>query len=301
MKKSANKKINKAMLRMYATDLLYDIVGSIVYAVGIYTFAAKADFAPGGITGVALIVNHYLPWVPIGICTLMFNIPVALLCFKMLGKRFLFKSIKSMVISAFFMDIVLPLFHTHVFPQYMDNRLLAALFAGILSGAGLALIYMRGSSTGGTDFLIMSIRKKFPHLSIGTVSLVVDGIVIVTGGFVFGDINAVLYGVLMTIASTTVIDKLMYGSGSQRMILVISDYSDAIARRISTEIERGVTLVRAVGAYTGKERMIVMCVCSKQEVTHARSIVYQIDTNAMVMFCTVDEAYGLGFGQLGES
>ncbi len=294
-------RFDKRMARVFATDVLYDIIGSILYAIGVYTFAAKANFAPGGITGVALIVNHYLPWAPIGVCSLLFNIPVALICYKMLGKRFFFKSVKSMLISAFFLDVVMPFVHSSLIPQYADNRLLAALFAGVLSGAGLAMIYMRGSSTGGTDFIIMSIRKKYPHLSIGTVSLAVDGIVIVAGGFVFKDVNAVLYGVLMTIASTTIIDKLMYGSGSQRMILVISDYSEDIARRISYEAERGVTLLKAIGAYTGKERMVAMCVCSKTEITQLRTIVHNVDKDAMVMLCTVDEAYGLGFGKLGEN
>lgn len=286
-------KINKEMLKVFTIDTLYDVVGSILYAIGIYIFAAHADFAPGGISGVAIIVNHFLPFLPIGVLTLIINVPVVFICYKLLGKCFLFKSLKSMVISALFLDIVVPLF-----PYYSDNPLLAAIFGGILSGAGLALIYMRGSSTGGTDFVIMSIRKKLPHMSVGTISLAVDGLVIVAGGFVFGNINAVLYGVLMTIMSTTVIDKLMYGSGAQKMMLVISDESSEIAHRISTEVERGVTLVKAIGAYTGNERMVAMCVCSKVEVTRVRAIVRDVDKNAMLMLCTVDEAFGLGFGTL---
>ncbi|MBO6060996.1 MAG: YitT family protein, partial [Clostridia bacterium] len=144
----------KSNLKLFAVDTLYDIIGSILYGIGIYTFASKADFAPGGIAGVAIIINHYLPWVPIGICQLIINIPVAIICYKTLGKRFFIKSVKSMLISSFFIDVILPLV-----PTYQGERLLAAIFAGVLSGAGLALIYMRGSSTGGTDFIIMSIRK----------------------------------------------------------------------------------------------------------------------------------------------
>ena len=185
-------------------------------------------------------------------------------------------------------------------PYYQDNPLLAALFGGILSGAGLAIIYLSGSSTGGTDFLIMSVRKRIPHMSIGTITLAIDGAVIVAGGFVFGNINAVLYGVLMTVASTLVIDKLMYGSGARKMLLVISDESEKIAQRISNEVGRGVTLFKATGAYTGKERIVVMCFCSKREIIHMRSIVYSIDENAMVTFSTVDEAYGLGFKPFAE-
>ncbi|MDO4544314.1 MAG: YitT family protein [Clostridia bacterium] len=279
--------------KVFARDLLHDVIGSVLFAAGIYTFASGASFAPGGISGLALIINHYLPFLRIGLCTLILNVPVILICFRVLGKRFFFKSLKSMVLSALFMDLIFPLF-----PTYSGEPFLAALFAGALSGAGLALIYMRDSSTGGTDFIIMSLRKKFPHMSIGTISFAVDGIVIVIGGFVFGNINAVLYGVLMTFVSTTVIDKLMYGSGSQKMLLVISDRCDEIANSVSLETERGATIMRVTGAYTGLEHKLMLCVCSKTEVFKARAAVHRIDREAMVMICTADEAYGLGFNRI---
>ena len=275
-----------------ARDVLHDVVGSILYAAGIYTFAATANFAPGGITGVAMIINHYVPFLRIGLLSLLINVPVAIICYRLLGRVFFFKSVKSMLISALFLDLVFPLF-----PQYdgAGNPLLAALFAGALSGVGLAIIYMPGSSTGGTDFVIMSIRKLKPHLSIGTISLIVDGVVILVGWPVFGNINAVLYGVLMTIVSTTIIDKVMYGTGTRRMLLVISDKAQEIASVIMEETERGATLADVRGAYTGKPHQIMMCVCSKVEVFHARRIINRIDPAAIVMLTTVDEAYGEGF------
>ena len=278
--------------KVAAKDVLHDVVGSILYAAGIYTFAATADFAPGGITGVAMIINHYLPFLRIGLLSLIINIPVAIVCYRLLGRVFFFKSVKSMLISAFFLDIVFPLI-----PQYngAENPLLAALFAGALSGIGLAIIYMPGSSTGGTDFVIMSIRKLKPHLSIGTISLIVDGVVILAGWPVFGNINAVLYGVLMTIVSTTIIDKLMYGTGTRRMLLVISDKAKEIADAIMEETERGATLADVRGAYTGNLHQMMMCVCSKVEVFTARRIINRIDPGAIVMLTTVDEAYGEGF------
>ena len=224
--------------------------------------------------------------------SLLINIPVAIICYRLLGRVFFFKSVKSMLISAFFLDIIFPLL-----PQYngAENPLLAALFAGALSGVGLAIIYMPGSSTGGTDFVIMSIRKLKPHLSIGSISLIVDGVVILLGWPVFGNINAVLYGVLMTIVSTTIIDKVMYGTGTRRMLLVVSDKAQEIASAIMEETERGATLADVRGAYTGKPHQMMMCVCSKVEVFTARRIINRIDANAIVMLTTVDEAYGEGF------
>ena len=275
-----------------ARDVLHDVIGSILYAAGIYTFAATANFAPGGITGVAMIINHYVPFLRIGFLSLLINVPVAIICYRLLGRVFFFKSVKSMLISTLFLDLVFPLF-----PQYdgANNPLLAALFAGALSGVGLAIIYMPGSSTGGTDFVIMSIRKLKPHLSIGTISLIVDGVVILAGWPVFGNINAVLYGVLMTIVSTTIIDKVMYGTGTRRMLLVISDHAQEIADVIMEETERGVTLADVRGAYTGQQHQMMMCVCSKVEVFHARRIINRIDPKSIVMLTTVDEAYGEGF------
>ncbi|MBQ1821372.1 MAG: YitT family protein [Clostridia bacterium] len=276
-------------------DVLHDIVGSILYAAGIYTFAATANFAPGGITGVAMIINHYFPFLRIGLLSLLINVPVAIICYRLLGRVFFFKSVKSMLISAFFMDVIFPLLPQYDAAASPINPLLAALFAGALSGIGLAIIYMPGSSTGGTDFVIMSIRKLKPHLSIGTISLIVDGVVILLGWPVFGNLNAVLYGVLMTIVSTTIIDKIMYGTGTRRMLLVVSDKAQEIANAIMEETERGATLADVRGAYTGKPHQMMMCVCSKIEVFPSRRIINRIDPNAIVMLTTVDEAYGEGF------
>ena len=301
MKKNVNKKKQQSILGYYrrygwkavTNDLVHDLVGSFLYAMGVYYFASNADFAPGGITGVAMIVHHYFPVLGIGLVSLVINIPVALICYRLLGRVFFFKSVKSMLLTAIFTDYIVPLLG--VYPDAAANPLLAALFAGALYGMGLALIYIPGSSTGGTDFIIMSIRKWKPHLSIGTISIAVDGVVIILGGFVFGNINAVLYGVLMTFISTTVIDKLMYGTGTRRMLLVVSDKAQEIANGIMEELSRGATLADVRGAYTGNTHQMLMVVCSKVEVFHARRIVNRIDPGAIVTLTTVDEAYGKGF------
>ncbi len=291
----------KENLRITAVDTIYDIIGSVLYAIGYYTFASNANFAPGGVGGLAIIINHYLPWAPLFLCQNIINIPIAIICYKLLGRKFFLKSVKTMLFMWIFGDFIAPLF-----PKYggeliaESDRLIAAIFAGILTGAGLALIYMRGSSTGGSDFIIMSIRKKRPHMSVGSITIIIDGVIILIGGIVFGNINAVLYGFLMTILSSLVIDKLMYGSGSQKMLLIISDKTDEIKNGIYEVTERGVTFLKSVGAYTGKERNIIMCVCSKTEVFPTREIVKKVDPDAMVMLSTVDEAYGLGFNPLIE-
>lgn len=284
-------------------DILHDLVGSFLFAMGIMYFADQAPFVPGGVTGMAMIIHHFtkasFPGFGIGAITLCINIPVALCTFFLLGRVFFFKSLKSMFISALFTDYLIVPFG--FYPQAASNPLLTALFAGALYGMGLAMIYIPGSSTGGSDFIIMSIRKLKPHLSIGTISIAVDGSVILLGGLVFRDpdasfnIDAVLYGILMTFVSTTIIDKLMYGSGSRRMLQVVSDKAQDISKGIMEEINRGATLLDVKGAYTGQTHQMLMVVCSKVEITHARRIINSVDPKAIVLLSTVDEAYGKGF------
>lgn len=287
--------------RVIAVDTIYDIIGAILYAVGYYTFASNANFAPGGVGGIAIIINHYIPWMPLFLCQNIINIPIAIICYKLLGKKFFIKSVKTMLFMWIFGDFIAPLFPKYGGEQIMEaNRLMAAIFAGILTGAGLALIYMRGSSTGGSDFVIMSIRKKKPHMSVGSITLFIDGTIILIGGLVFKNINAVLYGIIMTILSSLVIDKIMYGSGTQKMLLIFSDKTEEIKNRIFEETERGVTFLKAVGAYTGKDKHVILCICSKTEVYPVRELVKETDEDAMVMMSTVDEAYGLGFNPLIE-
>ncbi|MEG1447335.1 MAG: YitT family protein [Ruthenibacterium sp.] len=282
-------KITREKLKNIAVDLLCDIIGSILFALGIYTFAKASAFAPGGISGLALVIN-YLTGLPIGIMTLLLNIPIILISYKVVGKLFLLKSLRTMLISTFFMDVVFP----HI-PLYIGDRFLAALFTGLFVGAGLAIVYMRGSSTGGTDFLIIAINKLRPHLSVGTVTLLTDSLVIVLGGFVFGDIDAMLYGVISTLVASVIMDKLMYGSGGGKMMIIISDAAAEIATQIAVLVDRGSTLVHATGTYSGEERLMLYCVCSKTQAFRIKSAAHEIDPLAFMILTDATEVYGEGF------
>lgn len=149
----------------HATDLAFDLAGSFLMGVGVYTFALKGGFATGGLSGMALIIN-YLWGLPVGMVTLALNVPLVLLTWRTLGRGFFLKSLRTMVVSTLIIDFVLPLF-----PVYEGSRLLAAGFSGVLMGAGLSLIYMRGSSTGGSDFLIHAAKRKAPTSASATSAL----------------------------------------------------------------------------------------------------------------------------------
>ncbi|MCI6706153.1 MAG: YitT family protein [Eisenbergiella massiliensis] len=271
-------------------DVLADIAGGLFYALGIYTFAKTANFAPGGLSGLALI-THHLWGLPIGIMTLVFNIPVILLSFRLLGKRFLFKSLRSMIVCTLFVDFLLPA----VSPPYTGSPLLAALYSGIFLGAGLAVLYMRGSSSGGTDFLTMSVKVLRPHMSLGAVTMIIDLIIILMGWPVFGNIDSVLYGIVATGVTSIVIDKIMYGVGAGKLIIIISDHGQEVADKIANAIDRGSTLIRAIGTYTGSERQVLLCACNKSQAFKVRSAAHEVDENAFVMITETSEVYGEGF------
>lgn len=270
-------------------DLLLDAAGSFFFAVGIYNFAAPANFAPGGVTGIAIIVNHFTK-LPIGSLALLLNIPIILISFRILGKSFLFRSFRSLLVNTIFLDLVSPRL-----PVYRGDPFLATLFAGVLAGIGLAIIYQNKSSTGGSDLIIMSLRKKKPHISLGQLTLFVDGIIILTGGLVFQRIDAVLYGFVYSATLILLLDKIMFGFVSGKLAMIISDHGEEIAKRIGDDLERGATILKAEGAYSREHRPLIMCACSRSQVPELRKIVQGVDPHALLIVTSYDEVYGEGF------
>lgn len=273
----------------FAVDTLYDVVGTALFALGFYTFAEKGGFAPGGLTGIAMIIRHFTH-APLGTLTLLLNLPIVLCTVRLLGWRFYGKSIRTILISTVMFDLVFPLF-----PVYEGSQLLSALFTGVCSGVGLGIIYMRGSSTGGTDFVIAAVKKVRPHLSFGQVTLVLDGVVILAGAIAFGSVDSVLYGLVAVFAATVVMDKIIYGAGSGKLIIAVTNHGAAAAKAISDAVERGSTLAPATGAYTGIAREMLYCACSNSEVFLVRRAITRVDPGAIVMICEAAEVFGEGF------
>ena len=280
------------MVKKTAADLFYDLAGGALYALGIYTFASSAGFAPGGVSGLALMARH-LWGVPIGAVTLLLNIPLILFSLKILGKAFLLRSLRSMLFCTFFLDLVFPLL-----PPYRGSSFLAALYSGLFTGSALALFYMRGSSSGGIDFLTLSLKTLRPHLSIGTLMLLVDLFILLLGWPVFGNVDAVLYGATATFVTSTVIDKLMYRSGSGKLVLIITSPESSVAEQISADCGRGSTALLARGTYTGRDRQILLCACSRREAYKVKRAAVRADGSAFVMVLETNEVFGEGFRSL---
>ncbi len=283
--------------KTFATDVIFDIIGCVLYGAGIYNFAYTANFAPGGVSGLSILINILTRDIPffhggisIGLAMILINIPIVIFCYKALGLEFFFRSVKTILISSLIVDHLMPHLWT-----YQGSPMLAAIFGGVLAGAGLSCIYMRDSSTGGSDFVILAIQKKNPHLSIGIVSLAVDGVVILLGGIVYGAVDAALYGLLMTITYSLIIDKIMLGNDSRKLLTIITVKGDEISRRINDEVSRGVTIINGKGSYSGENKNILLCACSNAQVYKVKRIVYTLDEKSFIMVSSVDAAFGEGF------
>lgn len=285
----------KIKIKIIAFDLIYDIIGAFFYAVGIYTFAKMANFAPGGLSGLALIMN-YLWNLPIGITTIILKLPLMLISYKIVGKNFILKTLKTMVFCTLFLDIIFP----HI-PVYSGSRIMSALYSGIFLGIGLALFYMRGSSSRGTDFITMAIKSLHPHLSIGAVTMTIDLVIIFLGWPAFGNIDAVLYGLTATLITSLVIDKIMYGIGAGTLLIIITNHGQEIAQRIGELIGRGSTELKAKGSYTKEDKDVLICACSKSQAYIVRQITLEIDKSSFVMITETNEILGEGFSENNSS
>ncbi len=270
-------------------DLLCDLAGAILFNIGIYNFAVNAEFAPVGVSGIALILR-YLFGLPMGITSIVLNIPIVLVSYRLLGRRFLLRSMKSMIIFALVLDYVVP-----YLPVYQGNPLYASACTGIFSGLGLTIVYLRNCSTGGTDFLVMAIRKIFPHLTIGQISLVVDAVVIIAGGLVFRNLDAVILGMLSTIVTTMVIDKIMYGLGAGKLVFVVTSHAEEAAQRIEESTGRGCTFLKGQGSYSLDEKKVIMCACNNSQVVPIRRAIHETDKEAFLIITDSNEVYGEGF------
>ena len=282
--------MENAKVKDWVLDIGADLIGGILIAVGIYNFALHANFPVAGFSGIAIILYHIFG-LPIGIGTILLNVPVSIFCYKFLGKGFFFRSVKSMVISSLLMDYVAPLF-----PVYDGERLLAALCMGVLCGLGYALIFMRDSSTGGQDFITVSIRKIRPHLTLGVLTMIFDSTTILLGTLiVFHEIDGLLYGIIVTFLISTVMDHFMYGIYKGKLTFVVTDHGKAVVDAIDKISGRGATIVKGVGGYSLKEKDIVLCACNNKEMYQIKRRVHEIDPDAFTMIVESNEVVGEGF------
>ena len=266
-------------------------VGLILCTAAYRIFLIPNDIAPGGFTGIAQLINHGTGW-PVGLVTIVLNVPLFLLSARRLGLGFGLRSVFASIGLSILID-VLP-FPSVIPPDEPQRLVLAAVFGGVLGGAGFGFIIRGNATTGGSDMLGKLINRRFRGVSIGVVMFSVDGMVILASAFVF-DLVSAMFALISTFLMSEIIDFLVDGLNQARAYLIISRESDAIARRVMDEMERGVTGLDGRGMYSGDSCQVLLCVISRTESPRLRAIVAECDPKAFVIAASAHEVLGEGF------
>lgn len=278
-----------------AFDIVKDIaaytVGSILLAVSISMFTAPNHIAPGGVSGISTMINYLTGW-PIGTLSLILNIPIFLWAFIEIGYKMVAKSLFATVLSSATIDLL-----AIVIQPYKGDPMLAAIFGGCLQGIGLALVFMRSATTGGTDLIARLLGRHVRFVSIGKLMLCVDGVIVVASAFVYRSIENALYAIITIFVCSKLIDTILYGTdiGTGKVLFIISSKSQEIAHEILSDVDRGVTVLQSRGAYSGKEGEVLLCAVRRYEVAKVKDIIHSIDRNAFLIVGEAGEITGEGF------
>jgi uncharacterized membrane-anchored protein YitT (DUF2179 family) len=275
-------------------SIAYIVLGSAVVALAYNLFLVPHQIVPGGVGGVAMILNHFFE-TPVGLVILVLNIPLFVFGVKVIGRAYGVKSILGVAVSSLLIDGFT--YVLHLSPA-TDNKILACIFGGILLGAGLGLVFRGGGSTGGSD-IIGQVLNRYTNLSTGTALLVVDFVVITAAGLCFDQFELALYGYLNLYLQTRAIDLVLEGVSYTRALFIVSNSAEPIAAAITTQMNRGATVMRATGAYTHEPRDMVFAVMARREVSKAREVVRAIDPHAFIIITDVYEVLGEGFRPRG--
>lgn len=266
------------------------VLGSLVMASAYPLFFVPCSIAPGGVSGISTILHAYIG-LPVGLMNFLLCIPLFILSVRHLGRRFFFRSLIATGLSSAFIDL-LPL------PGVTENLLLAAIFGGVLLGIGLGLVVRADATTGGSDMAAALLHAKLPMLSIGGYTFVFDGLVILTAALCFS-LEAGLVAVIAVFVQSILLDRIVRGFDNALAYMILSPKHQVITQRLMDELERGVTLFAATGAYSGADTKAVLCVLKKTQVGALRTIVREEDPAAFVIAADVSEVMGEGFSRLG--
>ena len=280
----------KQTCKKYLLPYLWITLASAVYAFGFNWCYEPNAIGFGGITGVAQIINHFLPWAPIGTVVIVLNVPLFLLGWKLLGGHLLVSSLYSMFISSAFID----LFHLLWTFEPMES-FLACIFGGVLMGASLGVVFLQGATTGGTDLIARLLKLRLAWLPMGKLLLIVDLLVIVAVAAAFRSINSALYGVVALYLSSFVMDQVLYGMNNSKVAYIISDRHQQIAHAIIHDIDRGLTILHGEGGWSGAEKKVLMVAFRQKQIVSLKQTVREIDPAAFLIVCDAHDVLGDGF------
>ncbi len=280
--------MDKQNLKSLLWKYLTITVGSVIYAAAVSFFLDPNGIVPGGFTGIAMIIGHYVP-IKTGTMTLILNIPVIALGIWKFGLKFLASTVYSVALSSVMIDLFA------LIGPLTSDLLLSALAGGFLMAIGLELVLKEGATTGGTDIIVKLLRTKIKHLSAGSLFTITDGLVVLISAIVFKNIEVALYAVICIVVYSKVIDLILYGRDEAKMLLIVSDKYEIITKRLLVELDAGATFLDGKGAYSGEGKRVVLCVIRKHLAPRALKIVKIEDPLAFTIITTANEVFGEGY------
>ncbi len=280
---------SKADIKNFFIQLFWWTAGSMLFAAAINIFTAPNNITVGGFSGIATVLN-YLFSIPIGFTVFVLNVPLFIISFYKFGFKFIFNTIIATFETSVFIDVSAPFLK-----GYSGDRLLSAVFGGVLLGAGLGLIFQHSATTGGSDIIAKLLRIKFPHLSMGRVIMIIDIIIVILSSFVYESVESMLYAIVAIFISTQAIDLVGSGFSHSKTLFIVTDKGEKLSQKILYSLDRGVTVIDAYGGYTKKEKQILFCAVRASEVPRFSKLIKQEDQNSFMVVTDADDILGRGF------
>lgn len=278
-------------------DFLVIIAGGTCMALAVVLFLNPNNIVPGGLTGISMMINYKIPQIPIGTTILVMNLPLFLIGWRLLGHRFLIRTLFGTLASTILIDVL----------QFIDipvpdcEPLAAAVLGGILSGMGLGLVFGKGATTGGSDIAVRLLKIPFPSAQMGLLMLLVDGFVVATSAFVYGSVNNAFFAIVGVFTASQVTDLILYGVNAQWAAHIISNKNDEISAAIHDQLDRGTTFLLAEGGYSNTPRRVILCAVRRQQISALKSLAKEIDPYAFIIVNKTYEVLGEGFGNYDKS
>ena len=265
------------------------VIGCLIGGAAYPLFLVPNAIAPGGLTGIATIFNYLWGW-PVGLTSMVLNLPLFLIGYKTMGRVFAFRSLVATVLFSGCIDLI-------KLPPLTDDILLGSVYGALVLGVGLGLIMRGGATTGGSDMIARMVHQRFPVVTVGAFLFLIDCLVILSAAFTMSA-RAALYALICIFVSARAVDLVLAGMGSAKACFIITTRAEAISQRIMEELDRGATLLAATGAYSGAGRMLLISVVSQREVVPLKKIVRTEDGKAFMFITDTHETLGEGFSAL---
>lgn len=270
------------------TEIVLTIIGALIMALGVSLFLLPNQLSSGGVAGVATI-TYYLLKIPMGTMILLINVPLFMIAFFKVGKSFFVKSLIGTIALSYFIDFF------DKFEPLTNDRFLACIYGGILLGLGTAIILKASSSTGGSDIVSFIVKEYKPNVKVGNLITMIDIMIVALNVVFFREIEIGLYSAIAIYLMGKMIDILFEGINFTKLLLIISDKTEEIAKEVGEKVQRGTTGIYGKGMYTNEDKLILMCAASRGDVNRIKIIAKKIDQHAFIIITNSREVVGLGF------